>query len=152
MSKKASLPATATPTDAPAQRQPARIALSPEPPPFLELRAAARVYVAELAPDAPPHIRASNAAIAVGRSRREALRLGDFSAAAMPWLSTVSRWLIDKDADSILFTARWLQVVDLPVIDRERAHAALAFDESPTAALERAFAAIDREEGAQPES
>jgi hypothetical protein len=142
-------PPSITPTTTAVEptRQPARVTITAEPAPSLEMRAAVRVYVAELAPDAPPHIRANNPAIAVGRTRREALRMGDFSAAAMPWLSTVERWIINSDPASILFVARWLQVVDVPVLDRERAMAALAFDEAPTEAVSRAFAAIDRDEG-----
>jgi hypothetical protein len=128
--------------------QPAKPSLTQERSPVLLQTTAVRVYVAELRADAPSLARAGNPAQSVGRTRREALRRGDWTARALPWLVTRRRWLVDKDAESYLFVARWLETdPDLPALAAESARALITMLEATSEAVTLLFRALDQANG-----
>jgi hypothetical protein len=107
---------------------------------------AARIFVAELHPAAPASVRAANPLRSIGRTRAEALRAGDYTATAIPFVTTSERWLFDKDEQSQTWLAIWLAETDLPHTVREKAHNDLAYNESAVAALCCVYAHLDAEE------
>lgn len=106
---------------------------------------AARIFVAELHPAAPASVRAANPPRSIGRTRAEALRAGDYTATAIPFVTTAERWLFDKDEASQTWLAIWLAETDLPHTVREKAHNDLAYNQSAVAALCCVYAHLDAE-------
>lgn len=133
---------TATAEPVPAART---ITARPEPVQLHATRAT-RLFVAELSAAAPAPIRAANPARSVGRTRKEALRLGDWTATALPFVSTRAVWLFDGEEESVSWAAEWIVAVDIPTNARESAHGELAYNQAIHAAALLVFSAIDAAE------
>lgn len=121
------------------------ITARPEPVQLHATRAT-RLFVAELSAAAPAPIRAANPARSVGRTRKEALRLGDWTATALPFVATRAVWLFDGEEDSVSWAAEWIVAVDIPTAARESAHGELAYNQGIHAAALLVFSAIDAAE------